>query len=442
MSQPITCIIVGAGHRAQIYGSYAIYEPDKFKIVGVADPDPIRRRQVQETHGFSDEFCFESAADLAAVGERLADAIINGTMDQDHVHTSVPLLDLGYDLLLEKPFALSPEEVYELSDTAQRNNSTVMICHVLRYAPFYVKIKELIDSGLVGDISRIEATEHVSYHHTAVSFVRGKWGNRSKCGAGMLLAKCCHDIDLILWLKGQNPKQVSSFASAFIFDPKKKPEGAGTRCLNDCAIEENCLYSARKHYLDHPDRWSFYVWTDFEDIENPTLADKEASLKSDNPHGCCVWDCDYENVDNQSVMMQFEDNSVGVLNMVGGSSKSERQIHILGTKGEIKGIFDDNHYVIRKIVTEDPIGYVETAHDTSDEGDTTGVSGGHGGGDLRLVADFVSVLQGNEPSPSATTLRDSVYGHMTVFAAEEAAANLTVIPLAERITAHEATLQK
>lgn len=122
----------------------------------------------------------------------------------------------------------------------------VMICHVLRYAPFYVAVKERLLAGEIGDIINIQATEHVSYHHLAVSFVRGKWGNEEKCGAPMLLAKCCHDMDLIMWLKsGVAPRQVASFGSDFQFDPAKKPAGAGKRCLVDCGIEENCLYSAK-----------------------------------------------------------------------------------------------------------------------------------------------------------------------------------------------------
>ena len=187
MPKQITAIIVGAGHRALLYSLYALQHPEEFRIVGVADPDPIRRRKTAQMHGFGEDMCFESAEALARQ-PKLADAVINGTMDTQHIPTSIPLLRRGYDMLLEKPFAVNEEEMWQLQKVAQETGRKVMICHVLRYAPFYAAVKERLLSGQIGDIINIQATEHVSYHHLAVSFVRGKWGNEQICGAPMLLA--------------------------------------------------------------------------------------------------------------------------------------------------------------------------------------------------------------------------------------------------------------
>ena len=429
MDRQITAIIVGAGHRALLYGSYALQHPDQLKIVGVADPDPIRRRKTAETFGFGPDMCFESAEALAAQ-PKLADAIINGTMDTQHVPTSIPLLERGYDMLLEKPFAVNEEEMDRLVQTAQRCGRKVMICHVLRYAPFYTAIKERLLRGEIGDIINIQATEHVSYHHLAVSFVRGKWGNEQICGAPMLLAKCCHDMDLIMWLKsGIAPTQVASFGCDFQFDPAKKPAGAGKRCLVDCKIEEQCLYSAKKHYIDHPDRWAFYVWDCLEHLDHPTIEDKIQSLKTDNIHGRCVWDCNHSVVDHQSVLLNFADGATATLNMIGGTTKPERNIHIIGTKGEIKGVFDDSVFVVRTIDTPSESGYREEVVDLKIGGDKGGMAGSHGGRDLRLVEDFVRVLQGAEPSVSCTSIQDSVRGHRAVFRAEAARKTGTVQPM-------------
>ena len=258
--KPLTAIIVGAGHRGLTYASYAEQHPDELKIVGVADLIELRRKTTAARFGFSQEMCFETAEELAARG-LLADCIINGTMDHQHVPTSLPLLDAGYDILLEKPFATGAEEMWTLVEAARRNNRKVMICHVLRYAPFYVAVRERVASGLIGEIVNLQTVEHVSYHHMAVGFVRGKWNNRDRCRTSMLLAKCCHDLDLIAWMKsGVAPTAVSSFGSNMQFRPEKAPVGSGTRCLVDCDIEPECQYSAKKHYIDHPDRWSFYVW--------------------------------------------------------------------------------------------------------------------------------------------------------------------------------------
>ena len=154
--------------------------------------------------------CFDSVQDL--IDSPLeADAAINGTMDHLHVPTTLPLLDAGYDVLLEKPFATGEEEMWRLVEAAERCQRKVMICHVLRYSPFYARIRSRVQGGEVGQIINIQTTEHVSYHHMAVGFVRGKWNRRDRCHSSMLLAKCCHDLDLIAWMKsGIRPRSTRS----------------------------------------------------------------------------------------------------------------------------------------------------------------------------------------------------------------------------------------
>jgi len=417
---PLTAIIVGAGHRSVVYSSYAKHHPDELKIVGVADPVELRRHQFAEMYDLSPARCFENAEQLAAKG-KLADVIINGTMDHQHVPTSLPLLEAGYDMLLEKPFATNEDEMWELVRAARRHGNKVMICHVLRYAPFYTAIRQEVAKGAIGEIINVQTTEHVSYHHVAVAFVRGKWNSKARCHSSMLMAKCCHDLDLIMWMKsGVRPTAVASFGCNMQFRPEKAPAGAGTRCLVDCPIEPECLYSARKHYIDHPQRWRFYVWHCLEHIPEPTIGQKIESLKTDNPFGRCVWKCDNDVVDHQSVIIEFEDGSTATHNMVGGTSKPSRSIHLLGTEGEIQGCIEDSKFVIRGIDLRPGHEYSEEEVDLNVAGDMHGAFGGHGGGDLRLVHDFVRVVRGEEPSICTTQLDDSVYGHLVGFRADQA----------------------
>jgi predicted dehydrogenase len=285
----ITSIIVGAGHRALTYASYAKACPEKLKIVGVADPVKLRREMVANEYGLTPGQCFGSAEEVAAKG-KIADAIINGTMDRQHVPTTVPLLREGYDVLLEKPFAISKEEVTELLIASRKYDRKIMICHVLRYAPFYCEIKKRVLAGEVGKIINIQTAEHVSYHHVASCFIRGKWHRKDICGSSALMSKCCHDLDLLTWfMSGVRPVKVASFGGLHYFCRKNAPPDSGEYCLLDCPVEKDCLYSARKHYLDHPDRWSFYVWAGLEHTGNKTLEQKEKFLKrKDNPYSKCV----------------------------------------------------------------------------------------------------------------------------------------------------------
>lgn len=419
MSQPITAVVVGAGHRALTYASYSKQRPDELKIVGVADPNPQRVQQVAKMYDIPPERCFSSAEELAAV-PRFADAVINGTMDRQHVPTSVPLMQAGYHILLEKPFAISEEEMWHLVATAKETDRTVMICHVLRYAPFYSSIRKLVAEGRIGKVLNLQTIEHVSYHHMSVAFVRGKWNSKEVCGSSMLMSKCSHDLDLITWMKsGVDPTYVSSLGGLSYFRQENAPEDAGTRCLVDCPIEESCQYSARKIYLNHPNRWSFYVWQELEHLENPTMEDKIESLKTTNPHGRCVWKCDNDVVDHQSIVIEFEDGSTATHNMIGGASRPSRSIHLIGTEGEIQGVLEDSKFVIRHIDSRPGHEYSEELVDLNLTTDMHGAFGGHGGGDLRLVADFCSTLKGREPSISCTTLDDSVNGHLIGFRADQ-----------------------
>lgn len=417
---PVTAIIVGAGHRALIYAMYSKQAPDKLRIVGVADPDAGRREMCKKLFDIPDNMCFESADALAAV-PKCADAVINGTMDNQHVDTAVPLLKAGYDMLLEKPFAIHEDEMWRLVNTAKEYNRRVMICHVLRYAPFYVEIKKRLPQ--IGKIMAIETTEHVSHHHLLVSFVRGKWRNEKLTGhRSLLLAKCCHDIDLIMWmLSGDRPVSVASFGGMEQFRPENAPAGSGTRCLVDCPpeIENECPFSARKQYLEHPDRWSFYVWKDLEGIEKPTLEQKEALLRGDSDFGRCAYKMDCDLVDNQTVIVRFASGAIASHNLLGGTPTPQRTIHISGTRGEIVGRVDDSKFTMRVLDPHSTNEYREEVVDLNVNGDTSGQLGGHAGGDQRLVADFVEFITGGTPSISCTTIDDSVNGHLCVFRADQ-----------------------
>lgn len=421
----ITAIIVGAGHRALGYAELAKIYPDQLKIVGVADPQADRRKYCCEYFGFSEDMCFESAEELAKRG-KLADAVINGTMDAEHIHTTIPLLEAGYDVLLEKPFATDMTDWEKLDAAVRRTNRKVMICHVLRYAPFYAEIKKAILAGKIGKIMHIHTAEHVSYHHFTSCYVRGKWNNTKTCGASVLLAKCCHDIDLITWfMSGVKPVSVDSMGGLHYFNKENAPANSGNHCMLDCPLEKTCDYSVRRMHLEHPIPWNAYVWPTH--AYNPELNNHEQRLKEimqkDFPHSRCVWKCDNNQVDRQSVIINFADGTVATHNMTTNTARPLRKIHIIGTDGEIEGIFDENKFVIRHrdLCPEDTFcGNTEELVDITACGDTTGATGDHGGGDLRLAMDFVNLVSGKPTGISCTTLADSLNGHKLVFAADTA----------------------
>ncbi|MFW6156801.1 MAG: Gfo/Idh/MocA family protein [Armatimonadota bacterium] len=420
MSSPVTAVIVGAGHRGVGYANLSLQKPEMLNIVGVADPDELRREKAAERFDVPKEHLYETAQEMAQVPQ-FADAVINGTMDLDHVPTTLPLLGAGYDVLLEKPICPTREELLELLQTVRRTGRTLMIGHVLRYAPFYVAIKERLLAGEVGDVYAVHSTEAVSYHHMAAAFVRGRWSRRET--NPMLLAKCCHDLDLITWYSsGVRPTRVSSMGARTIFREENAPEGSGTRCLVDCEIEAECPYSARKNYLEQR-RWGAYAWEAIEHIERPTEEDRERSLREDNPFGRCVYRCEGDVMDHQSVIIEFENGATASHDMITATSRPGRTVHIWGTDGEIEGFMEDGAFVVRH---PDP----REGHEYSEERVDLDISGAmHGGGDMRLVEDFIRAIRGEERSISSTDVLDSVYGHLIAYAADEAMMQRKVVEI-------------
>lgn len=415
-TKPLKTIIVGGGHRSLTYAALSEIESDKMEIVGVADPNEVRRISIAKRFNIPEDKCFASAEELASV-PKFADAVINGTMDHIHVETTIPLLKAGYDVLLEKPFSVNEKEARELVEAAEKYDRKVMVCFVLRYAPFYRKIKDLILAGEIGDIISIQTNEYVSYHHMSTSHVRGKWNNSDRCHSSMLLAKCCHDIDIMMWLMSETkPAFVSSFGCNKQFRIENAPENSGTRCLVDCPLVDECLYSAKRLYIDHPDRWAFYVWDKLEHLENPTIKDKIELLKT-STYGVCAYKSDNNVVDHQTVSVLFENGATGTHNMVGGTSTGRRTIHITGTKGVITGDFEKAILTLSKIDPSPDCEHADTVFDLKIDNDT------HGGGDLDLVRDFVAYSRGEEPSVSCTGIHDSLSGHLVVFLADKSREN-------------------
>ncbi len=414
--QPLRVIVVGMGVRSMIYAKIALTNPELLEIVGVVDVDERRREYARMTFGLDKANCFASVEELVAVPQ-FADAVINGTMDKLHVSTSLPLLRHGYDMLLEKPFAINEEEAEELLTCARETGRTVMVCHVLRYAPFYQRLKKAMESGEIGKVINIRMSAQINYFHESVSFVRGKYASAEICGSGMLLTKCSHDLDLMAWLMEPNtPRRISSVGNMFQFVPENAPEGAGTRCLTDCPVERDCPYSARRLYVERPQRWADNVWHDSNMKRPESDEEKIAALSTeDNPYGACAYRCHTDIVDHQSLLIEYRDGATGTFSMTGGASISERRIHIIGTRGEIYGTFETGRFTISSIVPEAPEGRLQHVVDVTEAQEGRH----HGGGDREVVLDFIAYLRGEPTSPGKTLLEDSVTGHRIVFLAEK-----------------------
>ena len=383
--------------------------------MGLAEPDPIRRERFLSEHDVAPDMIFDDWQSMLDGGRKLAATAINCTMDRLHYESTMRMLDLGYDVLLEKPMAPILEENLRLVKKAEDSGRLLQICHVLRYTPFWQALREVAQSGALGRIISVTHRENLIYYHMAHSFVRGNWRQEASSGP-MILSKCCHDFDILLWILQRKVAWLQSFGSLTHFRRENAPEGATERCTDPCPAADSCKYEATNRYVRDGEGWPQNAVSYI-----PTSAARLEQLKTDW-YGRCVYQCDNDVVDHQTVNMELEDGTTVTLVMNGQSDEECRTMRWDGAKATLYGKFSSRGHEIR--VHHHLTGEVEEipviARDSS----------GHGGGDYGIVRSFLGTLLGRRDD-SVTTARESLESHLLAFAAEESRREKTVINMDE-----------
>lgn len=421
-------ILIGAGDRGRGYTNIMHRLPEMFKVVGVAEPIEDRRNYIKEKHGISNECCFNSWDEILSV-PKFADIAIISTMDRMHAKPALKAIELGYDLLLEKPAAPTPEECALIAKKAKEAGRKVIVCHVLRYSPFFKALKKLINDGVVGDIVNIEHIECVGNVHQSHSFVRGNWGNEER-SSFMLLQKCCHDLDILQWLLDKECKKIQSFGSLVHFRRENAPEGSPERCIDGCPVSETCFYNAVKLYYDAKDNHWFRSAATLKPPGKDTDSEVLNALHN-TPYGKCVYKCDNNVVDHQTVNMEFEGGTTVSMTM-SAFTKGGRRLRVMGTKGELicnMSLPADKAFEFYDFAT----GKTECLDiDYSNVGDS--ILGGHGGGDDGIILDLHKYLNGEIEASAVSEIGISVKNHMLAFAAEASRKNYSVVDLESYIS--------
>ena len=411
----LTAVVIGYGGRSSNYSKLLLKLSPDAKVAAVAEPIEARRYDAKKDLGLSDEQLYSDWKEIAEL-PKIADFAIIGTQDNMHYEPALALIEKGYNLLLEKPMAPTARECKEIAEAAERKGVEVIVCHVLRFTKFYKAIKDIIDDGTLGTVVSMECKECVGNTHQSHSFVRGNWRNTAE-SAPMILAKCCHDMDLIQWLLGKSCKKVQSFGSRTYFCPENRPEGAPDYCIEGCPHAAECPYNAVKlYYDDKNNHW-------FRGVATHHMEDRsDESVKkaiTDGPYGRCVFACDNDVVDHQVVNLEFDDGCTVSFSM-NAFNKGGRSIHIFGTKGELVGDMDTGKLKIFDFLTR------KTSEIDTKSCGTTIVSG-HGGGDGGMIQELIDYFGDGVKGKSICDARTSYENHLIAFAAEEARLRGTVI---------------
>jgi predicted dehydrogenase len=452
MPQPLCAILIGAGNRGyEAYGAYALAHPQQIRFVAVAEPNDVRRARFAQAHGIDGQHQFRSWENLLAQG-KVADAALICTLDTLHADPAVAALEAGYEVLLEKPMATTLVDCMRLVQAAERTGRLLQVCHVLRYAPFFSTLHDIVASGRLGQIITVEHRENVTYWHMAHSYVRGHW-RCSRTESPMILSKCCHDLDLLYWNLGPC-RRLNSCGSLLHDREENAPPGAPKRCTDGCPVAADCPWYAPRLYLDlipflhigrrSPSAWqrraaSLASWArhripglasklDYRGWPISTISEDsspEARLRAleTGPYGRCVYRCDNDVVDHQVVNMEMESGASAVLAMHGHSHREGRTMRYDGTQATLLG----RSYVSEQVIEihDHRSGTVETIRPTSGPIGPTG----HGGGDEALMAAFVRAV--HNPEQALTTARESLESHLMAFAAEHARVTGTVVQMEE-----------
>ena len=406
LDKPITAITCGAGSRGNVYGNYSVQYPEQLDIVGVAEPIAIRNERYTKKHAIKDENRFNTWEDIFK-RPKFADAIIITTPDNLHYGPCMKALEMGYDVLLEKPISPSEKECRDILSLAKKTGRIVAVCHVLRYAPYFVKLKEIMQSGVLGEIVSIQHMEPIEHIHMSHSYVRGNWHN-SKETTPIILAKSCHDLDILRWMVGKPSSHIQAFGSLQWFTKKNAPEGSTDRCTDGCKVEASCPYSALNLY--YRKRQYNYVF------DLPEEKDKQAAyvleqLKSTN-YGRCVYRMDNDQPDHYTTNILFEGGLTAAFSMEAFTSYAGRRTRVMGSLGDVVG--DMSSFTMTDFLTGKK---TEWKQETD----------GHGGGDWRLVADWINAISKKDASLLTSTIDASIESHVMGFMAEESRKNKKVM---------------
>lgn len=391
-----SALVLGAGSRGRAYADYSLSHPDELRIVAVAEPDESRREAFRKRYGLEAGNCFCDWRDALAKG-RIADCVFICTLDDMHREPALTAMELGYEILLEKPMANRKDDCIAIAEAAERSGVHMAVCHVLRYTPFFRTIRRAIADGMLGEVAVINLTENVAYWHMAHSFVRGNWSNSDETSP-MILQKSCHDMDIMLYLLSSHCLSLSSYGSLRHFTKENAPSGASERCL-DCHLAKTCPYDAAKLYLGENTDWPVDVIS-----TDHSLEARSEALRTGR-YGRCVYSCDNNVVDRQVVALSFEGGTVGCFTMTGFTTDHTREIKIMGTKAQLVGRMDSGliEYSDFSSGKTRVLPLVDLKADTF----------GHGGGDELIVREFLKG-EGELSRPSV-----SLESHLMCFAAEE-----------------------
>lgn len=363
--------LIGAGARSVSYATFFNAHPE-YTLAAICDKNPKRFPIYLETQ-LKNGVCPDTYTDYRELLAREdLDAVIICTPDYEHCEIALAAIRSGKHILLEKPIEANEQEARQIYEASKNYPKSFALGFVLRYTPVYARVKEILDSNLLGELRTFYATENVAPAHAA-SFFR-RWHRYHQNSGGLMNTKCCHDMDLLHWLVGSDPAQVCAFGGRRSFVPC--PAAAEHCC--DCFKKTDCIYA--------------FDYTGYGDPANLNCA-----------QDLCVYNSEKEIIDQESMLLQYQNGVQGVFTLNMLSAEGNRTLELRGTKATLYADLERRQIRVVPLAGE-AVSYT-LAPPVS----------GHGGGDSGLMGAFIRSIETGCPMNQAY---DGYVASMTAFAGD------------------------
>ena len=365
--------IIGLGFRlSNVVNELRNADPD-FSITGYYDPAPAGLPNLQR-FGIPAGQAFDSVEGLLNAGGY--DLLLVGSPNFMHLEHIGQGLAAGYTVFTEKPVVINEAQTLAMADLVkQYGEQRILVGLVLRYSPLYHDLLAARDAGQLGEITSIEATEHIKPYHGA--FFQRDWRRLEKYAGPYILEKCCHDIDLYQGLLQERPLRVASFGGRKSFTPAHAPQGDITA-------------SAEVYHLK-PSGWSS---TD------------------------AVFDSDADIVDYQTALIEYQNGATLSFHANLNVPDEFRRFCVIGTDGMAEGDFVRNYFRVHNARTS------EREVDTTYSGNAYD---GHYGADALMAEEIVKHM--TQGVPLKVSVIDALEAGLTAIKIDEARKTKSVIDL-------------
>lgn len=338
---------MGAGKRLQtVVGKLLAAGEGRIEVVAMYDPDPGSREDTLTQFG-PDVLPCASEEELAQHAS--VDWVFVGSPNADHARHAVLALRAGKDVFCEKPLAVDLEDCQRVQQAVRESGRTFAFGLVLRYSPHYQKIREVVQSGVLGDLISFEFNETLGFNHGGYIF--GNWRRHRHLAGTHLLEKCCHDLDLANWITGSRPRRAASFGGKDFFLPANEKHIA-------------------RIGADSEGRPAYQTWPD--------------------PHRVNPFSEGSDIVDNQVAILEYENGVRATFHTNCNAGIPERRFSLCGTEGGLRGDAYTGHVEWKRI-----------GHDTKMESVHTTEGHSHAGGDEVMAQGLANtLLRGETPLAS------------------------------------------